>query len=206
MPDWRRFVRERLGTLGLSPDREEEIRAELADHLADQSQHADRPAEEIDWRSLACEIRRAEEDPMSHTAKTLWVPGVSVLLLASIMLIVVTRVVPATLWLSPSGPWMMLGPWLLSYFVFGALGAYWSRRAGGDPRARLLSGVFPLTLHLAIFVLPMIVAATVDSPRFPEHSQLGWLLRTSLGWIVIPGVALAVGAMPFLRNSARKPA
>lgn len=206
MPDWRQFVREHLGTLGLSPAREEEIRAELADHLEDQSQHPGKPETGIDWKSLACEIRRAEEGAMSHTAKTLWVPGVSVLLLASIMLIVMTRVVPTTLWTSPNGPWLMLGPWLLSYFVFGALGAYWSRRAGGDPRARLLSGVFPLALHLTIFVLPIIVAAVADSPRYPEHRQLAWLLRTSLAWVVIPGVALAIGALPVLRNSLHKAA
>ena len=218
MPDWCAMVRSRLGALGLSSVREEEIRAELAEHLEDAYQGAlarglapeaarERALAQVsDWQDLARKICSAgrEENAMSPTAKTLWIPGVSVPFLASIMLVVMTRVVPSTLWASPNGPWMMLGPWLLSYFVFGALGAYWSRQAGGDLRARLLSGVFPLALHLTIFALPIIVAAFVDHPRFPEHSQLGWLLRTSLGWIVIPGVALAIGALPFLRDSVRR--
>lgn len=220
MPDWRAFVHERVAGLGLGAEREEEIRMELAEHLEDAYQAALERGlspdaalawarEQVpDWQGLVRQIRLARQEgtDMSHTAKTLWVPGVSVLLLASIMLILMTRVVPATLWTSPNGPWLMLGPWLLSYFVFGALGAYLSRRAGGDPRARLLSGVFPLALHLTIFVLPIIVAAVADSARYPEHRQLAWLLRTSLAWVVIPGVALAIGALPFVRDSAQKSA
>ena len=220
MPDWRAFVRERLAGLGLGARREEEIHAELAEHLQDAYQDALERGlspeaalawahEQVpDWQGLARKIRRAgqEEDAVSHTAKTLWVPGMSVLFFASVMLLVMTRVVPPTVWTGPKGPVLMLGPWLFSYFVFGALGAYWSRWAGGSHRDRLLSGVFPLALHLAIFVLPIVVTVFSDVPRFPEHRDLSWLLRTSIVWVVIPGVALAIGTLPFLRNSARKPA
>ncbi len=215
MPDWRAFVRERLAGLSLEARREEEVHAELAEHLEDAYQDALERGlspeaavawaqEQVpDWQRLARKIRRAgqEEDAVSSTAKTLWVPGVSVLLLASVMLLVMTRAVPPTVWTGPNGPVLMLGPWLFSYLVFGALGAYWSRRAGGSYRDRLLSGVFPLALHLATFVLPMFVTAFSDNPRFPEHLHLSWLLRTSIVWVAIPGVALAIGTVPFLQDA-----
>lgn len=225
MPDCRQFVREHLESLGLSPEREEEIRAELADHLEDQSQHTGRQAKGIDWKSLARDIRSAEEDPMSHTARTLWVPGISGLLAATLMLLVMTSLVPPTTWvddrpamlilsdmlapgekIEPS--WvdarpavLLVGIWMFSYLTFGALGAYWSRRAGGSRRTRLLSGIFPLALHLAVFILPVLVTAFSDNPRFPEHRDLSYLLRTSVVWVAIPGVALAMGTLPFLRDA-----
>lgn len=226
MPDWRRFVRERLGPLGLSPEREEEIRAELADHLEDHSQHMGKPAPGIDWKSLARDIRSAEEDAMSPTAKTLWVPGIAGLLGATLMLFAMTSLVPPTTWvderpamliladmlapgerIEPS--WvdarpavLLLGIWMFSYLAFGALGAYWSRRAGGGTAARFLSGTFPLTLHLAVFILPIAVALLSDIPNFPEHRDPAWLFRTALTWVLIPGVVLAIGTLPFLRKTA----
>jgi hypothetical protein len=36
MPDWRQYLRARLGPLGLHHEREEEILTELAEHLEDQ--------------------------------------------------------------------------------------------------------------------------------------------------------------------------
>jgi hypothetical protein len=228
MPDWRVFVRERLGSLGLSPQREEEIRAELADHLEDQSHHTRRLATGIDWKSLARDIRSAEEDAMSHTAKTLWVPGIAGLLGATLMLFVMTSLVPPSTWvdekppvfrlaellapgekteptwLAAKPPVLLLGIWMFSYLAFGGLCAYWSRRAGGSLAARLLSGVFPLALHLAVFVLPIFVTMLSADPRFPEHRDPAWLFRTALTWVLIPGVALAIGTLPFLRDAAEK--
>jgi hypothetical protein len=213
MPDWRAFVRERLAWLGLGAARDEEIRAELAEHLEDAYQHAlDRglPPEAAmavaheqvpDWQRLARKIRRAgQEDEVTSTARTIWVPGVSVLFLASVMLLVMTRVVPPTVWTGPNGPLRLLGPWLASYFAFGALGAYLSRRAGGGTAARFYAGVFPLAMQLTIFVLAIVMTVLSGGSKFPEHRQLGWLLKTSFMWIVIPGLALSLGTLPFLRS------
>ncbi len=213
MPDWRQFVRERLGPLGLRHEREEEILAELAEHLEDQCgakgekalmshSRVERIEDGTNWTLLAREIRHAEEETMSPTAKTVWVPGVSMLFCSSILLLAMTRLVPPATWVDPKAPVLLLAPWLLSYLVFGALGASWSRRAGGSTAARFLSGTFPLALHLALFFLPIIVAMASDVPRFPEHLQLSFLLRAGLGWVVIPGVALAIGTVPFLRDAA----
>jgi hypothetical protein len=213
MPDWRQYLRARLGPLGLRHEREEEILTELAEHLEDQcaakAEKAILPQNRIepieggtDWTLLAREIRHAEEETMSPTAKTLWVPGVSMLFCSFILLLAMTRLVPPAIWVNPKAPVLLMAPWLLSYLVFGALGAWWSRRAGGSTATRFFSGMFPLALHLAVFFLPAILAIASNVPRFGEHDQVSFLLRIGLGWVVIPGAALAIGTVPFLRDSA----
>ena len=213
MPDWRQYLRARLGPLGLRHEREEEILAELAEHLEDQcaakGEKAFFPHERVeqiegatDWTLLARDIRHAEEETMSPTAKTLWVPGVSMLFCSFILLLAMTRLVPPASWVNPKARVLLMAPWLLSYLVFGALGAWWSRRAGGSTATRFFSGMFPLALHLAVFFLPAIIAMASNLPRLGEQFQVSFLLRISLGWVVIPGAALGIGTVPFLRDSA----
>lgn len=213
MPDWRQYLRARLGPLGLRHEREEEILTELAEHLEDQC--AARPERAIlprnrvepieggtDWTLLAREIRHAEEETMSPTAKTLWVPGLSMLFCSFILLLAMTRLVPPAIWVNPKAPVLLMAPWLLSYVAFGALGAWWSRRAGGSTATRFFSGMFPFALHLAVFFLPAILAIASNVSRLGEHDQVRFLMRIGLGWVVIPGAALAIGTVPFLRDSA----
>jgi hypothetical protein len=211
MPDWRRYVRERLSPLGLRHEREEDVLAELADHLEDQyaaegEKDLSPPGQLVgmddgtDWILLARAIRDAE-DTMSPNGKTLLVPGLSMLFCSFALLLAMTRLVPPATWVDPKAPLLLLTPWLLSYTLFGALGALWSRRAGGTTAARFFSGTFPLALHLAVFVLPILVALASDASRFPEHLQPNFLLRTALLWVVIPGAALSIGALPFLHDN-----
>jgi hypothetical protein len=219
MPDWHEFVRSRLRGLGLSREREAEIYAELAEHLEDVYRNAlegglspgaamAKAQEEIpDGRRLARRICRVgrEEERMTDTVKTLWVPGVTMLLIASAVLLAAVRLFPAELWGRPGTPAALLAPWLAAYLMFGAVGAWWSRRAGGRARIRFFAGTFPLTLHLAIFVLPLLVALLQEVPKHPEHRQLDFLLRAGLGWVLLPGVALAIGTLPFLRGRGASP-
>jgi hypothetical protein len=222
MPDWRKHVERHLQSLEVSGEREEEIRAELAEHLKDTYQSAlrrglspeaamARAQEQVpDWRKLAGRIRRAsrEEDAMSHMAKTIWLPGVAMLSLATLWLVALMRMVPPGAWqgpqmnelIAPKALWMIIVPWLVAYLAFGAVGAYWSRRAGGSLAARLLSGTFPLTMHLATIILPILVAVFSTTPKFPEHLQVAFLMRVSVFWVLIPGIALTLGTLPFLRE------
>jgi hypothetical protein len=223
MRDRRQDLRARLGPLGLRHEREEEILAELSEHLEDQSaaeaeralppqSRIERIEEGTDWNLLARQIRQAEEEPMRPTARTLWVPGVGMLFCSFFLLLAITRWVPPAAWVDPSAPTLLLAPWLLSYLGFGALGAWWSRRVGGTTAFRFFSGMFPLALHLAVFSMPILVAIASDARLgtstplglglLPERLQAGFLLRAGLEWVVIPGVALAIGTLPFLRDSA----
>lgn len=133
---------------------------------------------------------------MSPSAKTLWVPGMSMLFCSAILLFAMTHLVPPATWVDPRAPFFLLAPWLFSYLAFGALGAWWSRRVGGRTASRFFSGMFPLALHLAVFF--GISSALPITAGF----QLSFLLRASPVWVVIPGVALAIGTVPFLRDGA----
>jgi hypothetical protein len=208
--DWSSVVRSRLIALGIEAEREEQIRAELAGHLEDAYADAIRRgcteedaaaralAQVPDWTRLADAIRRADqkEGPMSPDAKTLWLPGMAALGCAAAVMLGVPRLLPASLWLDPRATMPMTAGLLLSYLAFGALGASLSRRAGGGIAARLAA------LHVSIFVT-VVVAAMFGDRRSPEAIQINFQLRAALIFIVIPGVALAVGTLPFLRDGAK---
>ena len=243
MLDWSAFVRQHLRSMKLDAQREQEIHAELAEFLEDIYQDAlDRglapdaalslaQRQVDDWRRLRRKLRSAaREGDMSHTARTLWIPGTSMLVFAFVLLLVMTSVVPPTTWVtnqssvlfltdmmapgeSADPPWLdvrpaviLLGIWMSCYMAFGAVGAWWSRRAGGDARTRFLAGVFPVAMHLALFIPPIIVHGIFGDPRFPEFQQIAWLARVTLTWVLIPGFFLAIGTLPFLRRSAEKTA
>lgn len=215
--DWRRFVRERIGNRLPASAPAEEVIEELAEHLEDVYQDTLRrglPPEAAvarakeqasDWKLLARNIRRArrKEDFVSHTARTIWVPGTSTLLIASLFGLAVTRSMGA-LWADPRAASVLAGSWLCFYLMLGALGAYWSRRAGGARMSRLFSGVFPATLHLATFLVIAIAAVLLRLPWSSDYSDLRFLARVFLAWVIIPGAALALGTLPFLRERAAK--
>jgi len=209
--DWSDVVGTRLAALGLDAEREQQIRAELAGHLEDACADAvrrgcteedavARALERVpDWTHLADAIRRADqkEGPMSPDAKTLWLPGMAALGCAAAVMLGVTRFLPPSLWTNPRATLPMTTALLLAYLTCGALGAWWSRRAGGSVTARLFAGLFPVALHVSIFVT-VIVAA-----MFEPELQINFQLRAALIFIVIPGVALAIGTLPFLRDNTK---
>ncbi|MBI3405707.1 MAG: hypothetical protein HY046_09655 [Acidobacteria bacterium] len=218
MLDWRQLVRQRLGPLGLRSQREEEIRAELAEHLEDGYQDALRRGlspetamasahEQVpDWQALEREIREAAsmEEKMTNTAKTLWIPGTTIMVVASVWFLVLVRVIAPSFWNSAIAPKLLAGEVAISYLLFGAVGACWSRQAGGNKVVRFLSGIFPLAFHLIVFILPILVALFSDTLKFPEHLDRDFLFRVSIGWVLFPGIALAIGTLPFLRDGSTK--
>lgn len=218
MPDWRQHVRERLGALGIGQEREEEVVTELAGHFEDAYEGSlERSAtpekafacafsEVVNWSRLSGEIRRAvQEDPMNERTKSLWLPGLVMLFLSSALLMYITRFgpFPKMVWLDARQPLLLYVPWLVSLPVFGALGAYWSRRAGGRVRARIAAGVFPVLMLAGAFfmILPIAILFDRNIPFSMFVTSFGLML---LGWVLIPGVALLLGALPFLRNHANE--
>lgn len=215
MHDFSEVVRAHLGRLDVDPAREFEIREELTAHLADafadarRRGHSDEDAMALamgqveDWQQLAQHLRRAEGEGsgMSHHTKTLWLPGMTMLGCAAVFVL-------ATLWLAPGERWanpdarvqtLAAAFGLLLYAAFGATGAAWSRRAGGGWRERCAAGLFPLALHVAM-VLPAIglsvLHETFRHPTHPLNPQLGVVVAL----ILAPGLALLLGAAPFLRG------
>jgi hypothetical protein len=218
MPDWQAHVRERLGVLGIGAEREEEVVAELAGHFEDAyegclersatPEHAFAFAfSEVDnWSRLSREIRRAtEEDPMNERTKNLWLPGMVTLFFSSVLLMYITRhgPLPVFVWVDPRVPLLLYVPWLVMLPVFGAAGAYWSRRAGGQVRARIAAGIFPVLMLAAAFIVILPIAIIFDGRGWHVH-QWKAFAGLILGWMLIPGAALLLGALPFLRNHANE--
>ena len=137
---------------------------------------------------------------MSNSMKTVWLPGLSGLFFSAVVLLILTRLLPAT-WINPLVPLTIGAPWIFSYLFAGSLGAFLSRRAGGHKNARFLAGTFPLSLHLLVFIVPVLAALISPAPRFREHLMLSFLVQASVLWLAVPGVLLTLGTLPFLRDS-----
>jgi len=213
--DWTELVRARLHIPALDEEHAQQVRDELAGHLEDAYQEARRRGctkEEAvasalqsvpDWAELESAIdNHLGGRYVSHNMKTLWIPGLAATLCAALLILVVPRVAPPTLWLDPRA-WVQAlaaATTLLCYVAFGAVGAAWSRRAGAGVRTRLWASLFPVWLHLAILVPPVAMGVATDLRQHPQVEVE--LLRIGLIFVVVPGVMLALGAAPFLRRSA----
>lgn len=214
MPEWSETVKQRLGALGLDPQREAEIVAELADHCQELFDYwrerglsADeataRALEDVrDWKELGREIQRAEleEETMNPRTRKIWLPGLvtgtlSMALLWSLELLGFHMRI---FWHSSNPPGLMFSlPWLLVLPFVGALGAYLSARAGGGPRERLVAGLFPSAALTLLFAAVMPIALLRGS-LLPWSFLVSALASALLGWVLIPGAALLVGVLPFL--------
>ena len=215
MHDWPAIVSARLAALGLDAAREEEIRAELAGHLEDEYAAAlqrGRSEQEAiacalarvpDWVDLARTIHHADEKEglMSPDTKTLWLPGMAALCCAGAAILVTTRL-PPTLWANPRAS-MSIGALSIGcYVAVGALGSWWSRRAGGSTRARFAAGLFPLVLHLTMIVTTIVASILNEGRMHPEHLRVNFQLRVLFAFVLVPGIALSIGTLPFLRSRA----
>lgn len=223
MPDWQKLVAEKLDGTDLPPQQRQEIAAELASHLEEvfeeqlaqgvpESEAVGRALSEVfNWNKLARRIRRArrEEGTMNHRTRHLWLPG-----LASLSAAIAVEVALAQVSYRPHMimrahvTQLMYVLWLLAQPVCGAVGAYLSRRAGGTRPARLAAGLFPSGVLLTALLIVVTINLTLramglGSPNLGPAS-VAMFTRAIATVILVPGVAMLLGALPFLsnRNSA----
>jgi hypothetical protein len=83
-------------------------------------------------------------------------------------------------------------PWLIVLPLFGAVGAYLSRCAGGDRLTRLAAGLFPGVAFFGLFCVLFAGSLIVG------HASVV-LIGVGLLVCALHGVALLLGALPFLR-------
>ncbi len=226
------LIRERLGALGLAPQREDEILRELGDHVEDSAAALEEDGvspeealrEALDsvpcWHELSEEIRRVEteEVTMNYRTKVLWLPALIATAISSGLLALFQSagLVPRFYWLTQgSGShlfFVFYFPWLCLLPLVGALAAFLSKHAGSRVIHRLLAALAPALGTLAAFLaIPFITLGiyTVMSllHRRPAYGGfypvlfLTAFLIYFLNWVLVPAIALLIGAAPFLRKA-----
>jgi hypothetical protein len=227
MPEWERIVQENLN-LGLGGGQTQEVIGEVASHLEDLHDHLRAHGlsefdalrltlEEVgDWKGLGRKIKNAKrgEAEMNKRTKTLWVPGLMAFAASSILLMILQRLAmvrPAllatldhvarprpTLWWSNQADVIYLCWWVLLPLC-GAAGAYLSRRAGGTRLAGAAASLFPSIVMLCIFSFVIPISLVIDKNRYVMRHPLYFGLAM-VYWIMVPGLALLLGALPFLQR------
>ncbi len=212
MPNWATCIRARLGPLPLRPLREAEIITELAAHLEESCQERVRTgvpeekaraatlAEVTDWVELRRKILQAEKENIGMRIRKLWLPGLFTWALALSLgfYVNLARTYMRLPWNPEEFP-SSFYLWLFALPPVGALGACVSRRAGGSPADGVLAALFPVIARTSVLLLTMPFAW-----RTGHLQPYNWILRHGvavyfLRWDLLPGLALLVGALPFLK-------
>ncbi len=223
MPDWKSEASRKLEDTRFPSAEREEISRELGGYLedlcneargrgSDESDAVQRALDELHQDArLGVNLRRArKEKTMNDRTKQFWLPAF-VVLSGSVLAEALFQIAG----FSPYFPRAWAGnasseaflhhsltiyfPWLCVLPFLAAAGAYWSRRAGGGATQRLVAGLFPALVFLFTFSIIFPVSfATGSLP--PMKIFLPALAANILSWVVIPGAALLLGVVPFLRD------
>jgi len=213
MPDWQEMVREKLAGAAVSRRRREELISELSNHLDDL--HAELLASGVeepeasaqcleqidDVQQIAAAASRSQiwEDFMNQRSRTLWLPGLITLTLASVSLAVMqlfTFSRRRVYWVD--GVNVEVGVlWLLSLVPCGALGAYMSCRAGGTRWNSILASLFPSMTMLGVFCVVLPIAIFIERNTYVIHHLRPFGLAL-LAWTIVPGVPSLLGALAVL--------
>jgi hypothetical protein len=217
MPDWNALVRERLGMSESSFVEDAAVVAELSSHLEDAYEELleaglcepeaikQAMGHRANWHGLARRIRRtkSKEKGLNHRTRTLWLPGL-VSLTASMTWLMLLQLVgpqPRLPWLHSGLPLMPYLVWLLTQPLFGAMGAYMSRRAGGERVTELTASLFPAIVMLGLWGLVVAMSSLVEKN---PHVLPQWplVLFGAFNWAILPGVLLLLGRFLFLRTAS----
>jgi len=216
MPDWKKWVSRRMGSTQLPDDVHDEVVAEIAAHLEDEcednrslglseSSARRRALSEIRWHKLtrAVESAKLKEDVMNNRTKGLWLPALANLVIAGALLTVIRVFGVEDRTFSVSHlPMALPLPWLFALPVSGAAAALLAKRAQAPLAARLIAGLAPSLVALAVFcVMPLVFL--LDRWQFSGFPiPLDYFTLSALIWIVLPIFPLLLGALPFLSESA----
>jgi len=207
MPDWRAYVRDRLGLIRDTRAAEEEVTSELAGHLEDsyaalrkkgmsEEEAVAESCEQVgNWTELRMGIDSAiEEGTMHDRVRQIWVPGVVTLLSSYVFLAILQWAGTRPLVSHPGEPRGVVFylPWLFLLPVIGAFGGYLSRRAMGDGWRVYFAASLPALALGAFFLLFFPLAFIIDR-QVPLQIKGTALVANIVGWVALPGVALCLG-------------
>lgn len=215
MPDWKNLVRERLARAALPLELEEAIVTELAAHLEDDYQDglacglsepeaSNRILSHVPWNTLARGIRRAalKEEGMSTRTKNLWLPAMLNLTTAAMLLMILERLGAHPRMVQVSHmPVAFPVLWFFTLPLSAAAASLMARRAQAPSAVRLIAGLAPSLLSLAVFVV-MALVFEIDRWEFPSGFPLefDYFALSAVGWIFLPALPLLLGTLPFLRE------
>jgi len=229
MRNWEKEVSHRLSDPRFASAEREAISRELAGYLEDLCNEA-RSGSLDESAAIEFALNELHQDPrlgprlrrarregnMNDRTKRFWLPGVSMLLASAgclaILQIVGLQADFTPLWVrggaaTPNSIYVPLAiywPWLSVLPFLGAAGVYWSRRAGGSRSVQASVGFFSAFVFLAILLLVLafsfifgglLSGVPATQTLFPEF------MGALLSWVVIPGIALLLGVLPFLAHS-----
>jgi hypothetical protein len=213
MANHQELLRERLGRVGLGTRREEEILRELGEHLQDHvaalegdgmaGEEAAREALDSvsNWPEFREEILAAEteEGNMNYRTKALWLPAFCTFTLSMglLALLQISGLRPSFFLWSRFIPIHI--PWLIALPIIGAIGAFWSKRAGGELSYRLLVSQAPIIIWFSVLLIVLALSLVTDG-HVPFVLKLNALLTYIVAWVLLPSLALFLGAVPFLRK------
>ena len=221
MRDWNVLVRERFSGRGLSELQQTEVVSELAAHLEDLYEHQrslgigeaeaiSRALNEVNnWRQLSRDISSTKkpEGHMNYRTKSLWLPGFTTLTAAMGALAIIMGhdvhrfyFEPRIYWYGSMAVMEIYLPWLAILPIIGGIGAYLSRMANGNLKTRLAAALFPALVVFALFC-PGIVVTAVFEHHLNWHVLPVAFAGMVFSWVLLPGAALTLGALPFLRSS-----
>jgi hypothetical protein len=132
---------------------------------------------------------------MNKRTRTLWIPGLTSLTASMTLRFVLQRTVePKDKLLNHAGlPLLPQVLWLIALVLFGATSAYMSRQAGGSRASATIAAVFPAAMMFPFWTLFAINMA------LPSSAQWFGLFSGVLNWVVLPGVALLLGALSYFK-------
>jgi len=157
----------------------------------------------------------SEGKNLNERTKRLWLPGFASMTAASMFLFAASTVADpsrfftqlslrpqSVLHVEPGPGLTFYFSWIIAHLVFGGLGAFMSRQAGGTRSARVFAAMFPaLTMFLLCgIVIP--ISALAQHNLFVERHPMTLIFGMMI-WAGIPGIALLAGAAPFLSERGR---
>jgi len=158
----------------------------------------------------------SEAKNLNERTKRLWLPGFASMTAASLFLFAVNIVAdpsrfftefslrPQNVLHVESGPGLVFYfSWIIAHLLFGGLGAFLSRQAGGTRGARVLAGMFPALAMLLLCGIVIPISAFAEHNLFVERHPMTLVFGMMI-WAGIPGIALLAGAAPFLNDTMPK--
>ena len=154
----------------------------------------------------------SEANRLNPRTKSLWLPGFASMTAAAIFLFAADIVSdpflffrqislhPQDLLMNSASPRSFYFVWLLAQVLFGALGALFSRRAGGTRTARIFAGALPAIIFVGTYV-SLTPITSMFSGKAATSPLPAYVASALLVWVAAPAVALLLGAAPFIRES-----